>query len=241
MINMTSPRMLAVRRLSRRLGLNGVAGKILGAGGYESKLSGKMLSSIAVGDCVWDVGANVGYYTTRFSDLVGAPGKVLAFEPSPRNREKLEAATSGKQNVTVLSSGLSDVGGEAVLLQGLDDIGATSRIVSDTSGSDAGHRVRLARGDDLVASGEAARPNVLKIDVEGFELEVVRGLEETLESPAVRHLFLEIHFSLLEERGLPQAPAAIEALLAGKGFHLTWMDPSHLHAYRDPERTGVEG
>lgn len=232
--------MLAVRRLSRRLGLNGIAGKILGAGGYESKLAKKMLSSIDDGDCVWDIGANIGYYTTRFSDLVGATGQVFAFEPSPWNRKKLEAETRERRNVNVLALGLSDSEGEAVLLQGLDDIGATSRIVSDAVATEASHSIRLAKGDDLVAAGEAAQPNVLKIDVEGFELEVVRGLKETLASSAVRHVFLEIHFTLLEDRGLSQAPSAIEALLAGSGFNLTWMDPSHLHASRHSQRSDVQ-
>lgn len=240
MINMTSPRMLAVRRLSRKLGLNGIAGKILGAGGYESKLSETMLSSIADGDCVWDIGANIGYYTTQFSNLVGAKGQVFAFEPSPRNRKELEISTLERRNVTVLALGLSDSEGEAVLLQGLDDIGATSRIVSDAVAGETSHRVRLAKGDDLVAAGEAAQPNVLKIDVEGFELEVIRGLKETLASSAVRHVFLEIHFTLLEGRGLSQAPAEIEALLAANGFNLTWMDPSHLHASRDLQRPDVQ-
>ena len=232
--------MLAVRRLSRRLGLNGIAGKILGAGGYESKLSEKMLSSIDNGDCVWDIGANVGYYTTRFSDLVGASGQVFAFEPSPWNRKKLESATSERKNVTIMALGLSDTEGEAVLLQGRDDIGATSRIVSNAVASETSHCIRLAKGDALVAAAEAVQPNVLKIDVEGFELEVIRGLKETLASPAVRHVFIEVHFTLLEDRGLSQAPAAIEALLAANGFNLDWMDPSHLHASRGSERPNVQ-
>ena len=50
---------------------------------YEQDFRSAMIASIRPGDCVWDVGANVGFYSELFIDAVGPAGKVISFEPSP--------------------------------------------------------------------------------------------------------------------------------------------------------------
>lgn len=50
--------------------------------------------------------------------------------------------------------------------------------------------------------------------------------------PRLRAVFVEVHFGNLAERGMPNAPAKIEALFLDGGFRLQWLDPSHLAAYR---------
>lgn len=85
----------------------------------------------------------------------------------------------------------------------------------------------------MLDSGEVLPPNVIKIDVEGFEYEVIEGLSAYLSSPTVKSIGIEVHFGILEERGLSQAPRWIERLLNGKGFVVTWADPSHIIATRN--------
>ena len=79
----------------------------------------------------------------------------------------------------------------------------------------------------------ARPPNAVKIGVEGFEPEVIRGLENTLRDRGLRSVGIEMRFTLLQARGLPSAPCAIESLLRGYGFTIRWSDSSHLLAVRD--------
>jgi FkbM family methyltransferase len=204
---------------------------MLNSGAYEKAISEKMLASLEPGNCVWDVGANIGYYSTRFSETVGASGHVFAFEPSEINRGKLVSAVSGLGNVTVLPIGLSNANGTASFAQGLDEIGATSRIVSGDAAAGMAI-VELARGDEIARQGTASPPSVIKIDVEGFELEVLLGLGDLLGAESLRHVFIEVHFGLLDERGMSTAPAEIQALLRSSGFEVVWLDASHIHASR---------
>ena len=129
--------------------------------------------------------------------------------------------------------GLSARATEAWLVQGADPFGATSRVIANASEAVGRiHKVELATGDALVVEGRAAPPNVLKIDVEGFELDVLQGMPKQLASPLLKHIFIEVHFTLLEERGLDGVPSQIERLLRAAGFAVEWLDPSHIHARR---------
>jgi hypothetical protein len=76
-------------------------------------------------------------------------------------------------------------------------------------------------------------PNVIKIDVEGYELEVIEGLPRVLSSKELRSVFVEVHFSLLHNRKLDRAPAAILQTLRRHGFQVHWVDPSHIGARRN--------
>ena len=93
-------------------------------------------------------------------------------------------------------------------------------------------KVLIRGGVELFKKRLARLPNVIKIDVEGFELEVVRGLELTLSDRDLRLVGIEIHFTLLQDRGLLSAPRDIESTSKSKGFSLGWTDSSHLLAVR---------
>jgi hypothetical protein len=88
--------------------------------------------------------------------------------------------------------------------------------------------VAVERGDALIAAGVVPTPTVIKIDTEGFELEVLTGLEHTLSSAALHTIGIEVHFGMLAERGQSGAPAMIEGRLRAAGFDLRWTDLSHL-------------
>jgi hypothetical protein len=92
--------------------------------------------------------------------------------------------------------------------------------------------VRVMRGDSYWrASG--ITPNGIKIDVEGFEEEVLAGMEGLLAEPELRAVFVEVHFQKLEERGRAEAPLRIEKLLRSKGLRPRWVDASHIVAKRE--------
>ena len=57
--------------------------------GYESRFDAAMMASLEPGMCVFDIGANVGYYTKKFAEAVGPAGEVHAFEPVPAAAAKV--------------------------------------------------------------------------------------------------------------------------------------------------------
>lgn len=195
-----------------------------------------MFEAIKPGDVIWDVGANVGYYTRKFSDSVGSAGQVFAFEPFPATAARLRAELTGVETVTVLPVALGAETGTVSMREGDDEFGATSRIVTQGAGESRVTRVDIATGDSIFSRGLAAAPAIIKIDTEGFELDVLNGmhllLETALNRATLRAVFIEAHFGILAERGLSAAPGRIERRLSEKGFRNRWLDLSHLAACR---------
>jgi FkbM family methyltransferase len=175
------------------------------------------------GDCVWDIGANVGLYTRQFLELVGPAGQVVAFEPVPENAAQLRGLVFGPQ-LTVVEAALADTDGRMSLIVS-GESGETSHIGESSDGL----TVRVARGDSMLEEG-IRKPEVLKIDVEGFEGDVLDGLPIALRS--ARNVVVEMHFAALTQRGMPEEPLRIVGLLRGHGFAVRWLDTSHLLAAR---------
>lgn len=229
----THPAILGIRSLARKCGLTRLASRILRSDAYEKRFHDGMIALIRPGDIIWDVGANVGHYAEQFSELVGPAGRVYAIEPSPVNLRPLRDRLTSRKNVTVIALGLGDREAIVPFVQGEDSLGATSRVTHDrATPTESDVRVEIRTGDQLEASGGASMPCLIKIDTEGYELEVLRGLDRILASPAVRAVCVEIHFKLLSERGLRGAPAEIERILRERGFALAWPDSSHVIATR---------
>jgi FkbM family methyltransferase len=224
----TNSFIVAARGAGRALGLNDWIACRFGKAGYESAYDTALVEAIRPGDVVWDVGANVGYYTKRLADKVGGHGAVIAYEPSPHNFRLLEQACGRLQNVMLLQYGLAQADGRLRLEQGRDDLGATSRIVPT---NEPGVEITVRSGISLIQSGVRS-PSAIKIDVEGYELEVLEGLGHVLELDELRVVGVEVHFGILKDRSLPTAPRQIESRLQRSGFRVAWPDRSHLLALR---------
>jgi FkbM family methyltransferase len=185
----------------------------------EGAFDREMFTTVRPGDVVWDIGANVGDYTGRFAAAVGPDGAVVAVEPAPASAAACRAL--GMANVRVVERALSDAPGEAPFVA--DGKAPTNRL--DAGG---GERVRVTTGDLLMA--ECGPPNVVKIDVEGYEVEALRGMSRVLASPGLRAVFVEVHFGLLDRREVRGGGRQVEALLSGAGFRVRWVDFSHVAA-----------
>src|SRR5205814_346310 len=129
--------------------------------------------------------------------------------PSPTNFGRLATACSSLSNVKLLQCGLGRENSTMQFQQGADELGATSRIVAAASGID----IEVRSAASLIAAQTVRRPNAVKIDVEGFELDVLEGFGGHLGSPDLRTVGIEVHFGILNERGMSDAPRQIEALL----------------------------
>ena len=227
----TNATMVRVRNIGRSLGINRLITRIYDGHGYEAAYDNLFTGRLRPGDCVWDVGANVGYYTKLFSTLVTDMGRVVAFEPSPVNFAALRGNCAEIKHVELHNLGLGDENENLFLEQGEDPLGATSRLVSSANPVNA-VSVPVRLGDDLIRERAVPAPNAIKIDVEGFELEVLTGLKNYLKKEDLRVIGVEVHFKLLNDRGLADGPKKIEDLLRKSNFKWTWPDSSHIVATR---------
>lgn len=132
------------------------------------------------GAVVVDAGAHVGQYTLLAARRVGPGGKVYAFEPLPDTRRRLRenVALNDFNNVAVVGAALSDRDGTTRIAAGeLGNTGSAALV------DEGGIEVECRRLDTVVPE----RVDVLKLDVEGYEAEVLAGAERTLAAsrPAV--------------------------------------------------------
>jgi FkbM family methyltransferase len=126
-------------------------------------------------DVFYDVGANVGFFTLLAARLVGSEGHVYAFEPVPATATRLRRnlRLNGFENVEVLEVALSDVSGSLDL--GIGDDPLTAAVgVADSHKTEL--RVEAASIDDLLGRKAIKPPTFVKIDVEGHDPAVLRGM-----------------------------------------------------------------
>ena len=132
------------------------------------------------GDWVVDVGANVGNYTARLSEIVGPAGRVFSLEPVPETFELLVAniARYPHRNVTLLNVAASDRTGEPSMVMPRLDSGLENRYMAHLSDAAGDMRVVCVPVDAL---GIPRRVSLVKVDVEGHELAALRGMQALLE------------------------------------------------------------
>jgi len=197
---------------------------------YEEAFSQQLLSAITPQSVVWDVGANVGHYTREA--LAAGARKVVCLEPAPDSLEALHAiADAAPGRVVVLPVALSDTRGTSEFRAEKASV-TNSLLQPGAASSDAVVDVRVERGEDLLDEPDVEPPTIIKIDVEGHEVEVIRGLGSILDSPALHDVMVEIHFRALDLRGLPDGPGEICRTLERAGFAVRWLDLSHIGASR---------
>ncbi len=143
---------------------------------------------IRPGDTVFDVGGHIGYVALYFRRLVGPAGQVIVFEPGANNLPYLRRNLSPYANIELVEAGVGDRSGKTTFH--LEDLtGQNNSFVNDFEGYRANAEyafraptksveVEILTLDEFVR-GRAA-PDFLKIDVEGFEYEVLRGGREML-------------------------------------------------------------
>jgi FkbM family methyltransferase len=156
----------------------------------------RMVSS---GDAVADVGANLGYMTSLMAALSGPIGVVYAFEPHPKIFAELKTHVAEWSrmpriaSIRIFQMALSDQGGNAWLREPVEGLEKNSGLASLAHMERSGGKAILVKTErlDAVASLEYAKPRVLKVDVEGHELAVLKGAEGLLKSKTVRDVIFE--------------------------------------------------
>lgn len=137
-------------------------------------------SMVRPGDWVLDVGANIGHYSARLSELVGPTGRVIAFEPVPATFELLASnvARLHYSNVTVINAAASDASRSVGMSIPTLDSGLNNYYMARLGGP-AADLVVLALSVDSMQLPNTVR--LAKIDAEGHEMSVLHGMARLIE------------------------------------------------------------
>lgn len=151
---------------------------------------------LAPGNTFVDVGANLGYFALVGAAAVGGTGRVIALEPDPRMAEELRSNVrrNGLERVTVLAEAASDRRGTATLA-GFDVGGGNwgvSRLGSSGEPANA-FTVACAPLDGLLDELGVGEVALAKVDVEGGECAVLRGMRDGLARGRYRRVLVELH------------------------------------------------
>ena len=175
------------------LSINGVYGEL------DTKI---IRDNIKEGDIVIDIGANIGYFTLIFAQLAGTTGKVFAFEPEPKNFELLQknVKVNDYSNTINENYAVSDSNGNVSLFLAKNGI--------------VGHRIsnfdinlnsilvkKITLDDYFTKLNLIDKINFVKIDVEGFEFGVLKGMTRIIEKSKNLKLFLEFNRVGIEAAG----------------------------------------
>lgn len=160
-------------------------------GVYELPLQNLLAEELRAGDSFWDVGANAGFFSVLAAKLVGRTGQVKAFDPLPEN-----IASMGRQfelnplcDLEIVPAAVSYRNGTDTLI--LAENTSTPRLGS-ASGSTGSHRGIAMEVDAVTLDSIPGRlPTLVKVDVEGAELDVLRGAAGLLASGA--KWLIELH------------------------------------------------
>jgi len=170
-----------------------------------------------------DVGANLGLYTVLLSRLVGPTGRVIAFEPDPHHFALLikNCALNGCANVEAHNVALGTGRSRLALRKRLLNSGANTLGNPDSRVFPTSVEVDVVSLDEFLP---AIRPDLVKIDVQGWEMDVLGGMQRTL--AACPHIALYFEFFPAGLRHAGHSPVELLDLLTKQNFQLYLTDNS---------------
>jgi FkbM family methyltransferase len=187
------------------------------------------------GELAVDVGANIGQMTSALAARVGGGGRVIAFEPHPElfshlseNVEKWNKAPgTGAIELRNLGASSSEGTAELAMSAGFEwNRGTASMAAQPDDGAMKVVQVPVRRLDDELSSDTVG---VMKLDVEGYELEVLRGAERLLAEGRIRDIVFE---------DFGEQPTPVTRLLEDAGYTVFGIDQALLGPLASPAAAG---
>jgi FkbM family methyltransferase len=185
---------------------------------------------VPTGSLVADVGANVGFFSLRFAEWVGDSGRVISIEPEDQNYRYLISALERAGRL----SRVCPLKAVAAAEHGLEFLEINPLHPADhkLSRDGTGIPVTAVTVDELVRDNRDLKITLVKIDVQGAEMLVLKGSAETLriDKPA---LFIE-----LDEEGLDKFGTSVSAILnylSGFGYVAHWLMRTGYHLKANQE------
>jgi FkbM family methyltransferase len=161
---------------------------------YEPEKTRAVQTLLNLGETFVDVGGNKGDFALLAAKITGENGKVVCIEPEPTNLSWIRRSIdlNGYKNIQLCNLALSDHDGESLLHLGTKS--GFHTLMSGAPDRDRGSlKVIVRKLDSLLPELHVGTVNALKIDVEGAELQVLKGAAETIAANPQIVLFLDIH------------------------------------------------
>jgi len=162
----------------------------------------RMKKEITAGDIVVDIGANIGYYALLEAKLVGKKGVVYAIEPVPQNVEILRknVKLNNYRNIEVYQLAIGDKKGTAPMYvskkYNWSSMSKNIEGVEETVVKEI--EVETTTLDDFLKN--KPYPNMIRMDVEGYEYQIIKGMKNILSKKKPLKLFIEFHFPMLNKK-----------------------------------------
>ena len=164
---------------------------IITDGTYEDEINKIIRISLKPGGVALDIGGNIGLQSIRMAQAIGPQGMVYAFEPLHYLQKKFSKNISLNRlgNVTLLPFALSNTEAETEMKINSNSWNQGTFSISNTAGGTETQLVTIKVADELPEIKELDRLHLIKIDVEGFEYQVLQGLKLTIQKHKPRIIF----------------------------------------------------
>ena len=192
---------------------------------HEPDVSKVITRVVRNGDVVFDVGANVGFFTVLPALLVGESGHVISFEPGQDNRDRMVANLSlnGLENVTVVENPVSNKVEETDFYINSDDSGgnalwdpASIAVNTQSKANPIIVRMTTTTLDKELKKHKLKTPKLIKVDTEGADQFVLEGAAKLLKKCKVPFVIAELHNYGLEKLGCSQE--SLRGFMEGLGY-----------------------
>lgn len=202
-----------------RLDTNEAIQSSMANGSYEPIQTAWARECLSEGSRFVDVGANFGWYTMLASTIVGPKGRVFAFEPSPVATSVIAdaIAENALTNVTLVRAAVGDtVGHEQIYMPVRDSVHSPS--VFQSGGDFKPLQVPLIELDSYAPLTDGPPIDLMKIDIEGYEPNAMRGMRGLAQKGMIKNIFCEFNSGWLKRNGT--TPAQLFDQIVSYGFRV---------------------
>jgi len=193
----------------------------------EGDVKKTFMNNINEGDTIIDVGANIGEFSLIAAKKVGNKGKIISIDPLRQAVSWLEKnfRLNGFSNYEILEKAVGKNKGTMTLYKRSEssEIGILDPDISEKKLVNTGE-ILVDTIDGIISSRNIDKVEMLKIDVEGFEYEVLCGCKNSFKEKKIKKIFCEIHSQFLKKRGLNKD--SIYDILKENGFSISVLDSS---------------
>jgi len=231
-----SPSMTPPQRISTRYGFDmmlttsydAIDNDLYTMGTYEAGTLNIINNCLNEGDIFVDVGANIGLMSLLASSLVGESGAVYSFEPVTTTFNLLNKNITLNQidNIQTMNFGLGSAPGTALIFEVDHENRGMSSFVERKVNNDKGTEVSINTLDSFLVSKEVENVRLLKIDVEGWELEVLKGAQELIRKPEAPIICIEYN------KQFPEHKAIYELIISSNKYHIYILPHGNWHTSR---------
>lgn len=170
-------------------------------GTYETGTLDWLRSYVKNANVIFDIGANIGFYSLFFNEYCKQTAEIFAFEPNPITIEKLSENLdlNAAKKVEIIPFGLSDEEKELDFFVG-DNLGEGTFVNGNHKKQKLSKALKLTTLDLLWKQGKIPSPDIIKIDIEGLELPALKGAIDLLANASKLVLVVECNNASEEDK-----------------------------------------